>query len=212
MEGAEHRDVAAGFQTEYLNFIMNNLIKKIPLYQFARDSVFNFPYWVFCLVGHIPSHIMRNFIYRYVFRMKLGKGVKIYKHLDCYEPSKIVIGDGSIIGNDAFLDGRAGIYIGSNVNFSGWVKVFTRQHDMDDKNFKVVGGPVYIEDRANISSCSIILPDLRIGKGAVVMAGAIVTKSVDDYNIVGGIPAKFVRMRSKELEYDWTKLRAIPFH
>lgn len=191
---------------------MNHIIHKLPFYNFMRDCIKAFPYWFFGLLGHIPSHSIRMIFYRYLYRMKLGKNVKIYKHLDCYRPSRIHIGDGSIIGNDAFLDGREGLYIGRNVNFSGWAKVFTRQHDMDDMFFKVVGGPVKIEDRANISTNSIILPNVSIGEGAVVMAGAVVTKNVEPFAMVGGIPAKFVRYRNKDLKYDFSGNKAIPFY
>lgn len=191
---------------------MHNFVKNFWVYKLSRGLIKNFPYWFFGIVGNVPFHSVRLFFYKNIYGMKLGKGVKIYKHLDCYKPSKIIIGDGSIIGNDAFLDGRAGLYIGKNVNFSGWVKIFTRQHDMDDENFKVVGGPVYIGDRANISSCSIILPNVKINEGAVVMAGAVVTKDVAEYNIVGGVPAKFVRLRKRTLTYEWSDVKPIPFH
>ena len=47
----------------------------------------------------------------------------------------------------------------------------------------------------------IVLPGVRIGRGAVVAAGAVVTRDVEPYTLVGGVPAKFIRMRSRELDY-----------
>jgi acetyltransferase-like isoleucine patch superfamily enzyme len=46
-----------------------------------------------------------------------------------------------------------------------------------------------------------ILPGVKIGKGAVVGSGAVVTKNVEPYTVVGGVPAQFIRNRSRDLRY-----------
>ena len=56
-------------------------------------------------------------------------------------------------------------------------------------------GDIFIEDDVWISSNSVILPNCRIGKGAIIAAGAVVTNNVESYSIVGGVPAKFIQRR-----------------
>ena len=80
------------------------------------------------------------------------------------------------------------------------------QHDINDAMFgsNNSGGSVVIENHAWISSRSVILPHNIIGEGAVVAAGAVVTKSVPAYAIVGGVPAKIIGQRSHTLKYEFT--------
>lgn len=54
---------------------------------------------------------------------------------------------------------------------------------------------VYIEDDVWLGRNVIVMPGIRIGKGAIVAAGSVVTKDVSDYTIVGGVPAKLIRTR-----------------
>ena len=62
------------------------------------------------------------------------------------------------------------------------------EHDPQSPDFAIRGGPVVIEDYAWIGGRAVILPGLRIGEGAVVATGAVVTKDVPPYTIVGGVP------------------------
>ena len=114
-------------------------------------------------------------------------------------PRGVVIGKNSIIGNDCFLDGRRGLTIGENVNIGGHVQIFTLEHDPQSSSFGVQGGPVIVEDYVYIASRATILPDVRIGTGAVVAAGAVVSKDVEPYTIVGGVPARPIGNRTKHL-------------
>lgn len=144
------------------------------------------------LLGRIPCHAYRNWILRHIYLMKIDKRVVIYGGFEIRFPWKIEVGEGTIIGDECKLDGRNGLKIGRNVNFSTGAWIWTEQHDINDAMFgsNNSGGPVEIGDRAWISSRSVILPHNTIGEGAVVAAGAVVTKSVPAYTIVGGVPAK----------------------
>jgi acetyltransferase-like isoleucine patch superfamily enzyme len=75
------------------------------------------------------------------------------------------------------------------------------QHDIDSPTFEVVGGPVVIEDYVYIGPRAIILPNVHIGRGAVVAAGAVVTRDVPAHAVVGGVPARFIRERRHDLDY-----------
>ena len=74
---------------------------------------------------------------------------------------------------------------------------------MNSTDFHGKGAPVVIEDYAWICSRAIIMPGVRIGKGAVVAAGAIVTHNVNPFTVVGGIPAKKISDRDvSEFTYE----------
>lgn len=158
------------------------------------------------VLGKIPCHAYRNWVLRNIYLMKIGKKTVIYGGFEIRFPWKIEIGPGTIIGDECKLDGRNGLKIGENVNFSTGAWIWTEQHDLNDSMFDSndSGGPVTIGDRAWISSRSVILPKCTIGNGAVVAAGAVVTKSVPAYAIVGGVPAKVIGKRNQDLKYEFT--------
>jgi maltose O-acetyltransferase len=133
--------------------------------------------------------------------IEIGKGSSFHWRARFYTPRNLRIGNNTIIGNDAMLDAREGIEIGDNVQLSMGVWIWTKEHDLQDPMFAGKGGPVRIEDYAWISCRVTILPGVTIGKGAVVAAGAVVTKNVEPYTIVGGIPAKKIGERTKNLKY-----------
>ena len=184
-------------------------------------------FWVYAatLTGVIPSHTVRLFLYRHVFRIKIGKDSSIHWLARFNKPSGIEIGHNTIIGNDAFLDGRSfkiwkkgenrllvyikdffapstrPVKIGNNVSIAGEVRIYTMQHDIDDPDFREVGAPVVIDDYVVLGTRVTLLPGVHIGKGAVVASGAVVTHDVEPYSVVGGVPATHIRYRSKDLRY-----------
>lgn len=157
-------------------------------------------YFLNKIVANIPSHRVRKTIVR-LFGGQIGKNVALYSGFEIRSPYKLRIGENSIIGFDCVLDCRNGLSIGRYVNFSSEVMVWTKQHDYNDPYFAVEGGPVVIQDYAWISVRAIILPGVVIGEGAVVAAGAVVTKNVEPYTVVGGVPAKEIGKRNKDLKY-----------
>jgi maltose O-acetyltransferase len=70
-------------------------------------------------------------------------------------------------------------------------------------DFGEIGGPVTIGDRVFIGARAIVLSGVTIGEGAAVAAGAIVTKDVDPYTIVAGVPARPIGSRPKTLTYQF---------
>ena len=151
-------------------------------------------------LGYFPSHRVRTFFYRRA-GLSIHPTSSIHWRAEFYAPQSIRIGRFCTIGDSAFLDGRSGLTIGDCVNFGSHVSVYTRQHDIDAADFAEVGAPVVIGDYAWVSSHSIILPGVSIGEGAVVAAGAVVTKDVAPYTLVGGNPARYIRDRSRDLTY-----------
>lgn len=90
------------------------------------------------------------------------------------------------------------IEIGANVCINDGVILLTASHDLNDPEWKHKKAPIVIDDYAWICTNVIVLPGVRIGKGAVLGAGAVVSKNVAPYEIVAGNPAKPLQKRRKE--------------
>ena len=169
------------------------------------EFVTGFLWWA---VGFVPFHHIRRFFYR-LFGMRIGAGSTIHMMARIYDPRYIVIGEDTIIGEKATLDGRkqlpnskGGLKIGNHVDIASEVMIWTSQHDVDSDDFHAIEAKVVIEDYAFIGPRAIILPGVTIGRGAIIAAGAVVTKNVAPMTIVGGVPAKEIRKRTtKELKY-----------
>lgn len=159
------------------------------------------------VIGHLPFGSLRLAGAK-LLGVKVARTAKIYRWREMRSGSGISIGDGSIVGLWATLDGRKGISIGRYVNISNEVAMWTLQHDYNSPTFQTVGGPIVIGDRAWISFRATILPGVTIGEGAVVAAGSVVTRDVPPYTVVGGIPAKPIASRSEQIDYEWRRTRA----
>lgn len=109
-----------------------------------------------------------------------------------------VVGKGCVIGWGSVIDCLGQVTIGDNVFFGHRVMILTGSHDYrlfgSDRQMKhIKGSPVTIEEGVWVASGAIICPGVTIGKHSVVAAGAVVTKDVDPYTIVGGNPAKKIK-------------------
>lgn len=153
------------------------------------------------LLGYVPCRWFRTLVL-----CMLGAGIDrtavLYGGFEIRSPRKLKIGEGSCIGHRATLDARGGLTIGRNVNLSSEVMVWTAQHDYRDPGFRTVFEPVMIGDYVWLGPRCIILPGVTVGEGAVVAAGAVVTKDVDPYTLVGGVPAQKIADRPKDLNYN----------
>jgi len=148
-------------------------------------------------IGHVPFHSFRKFCYRLV-GIKIGKGSTIHMWANFFQPRNISIGQDTIIGDHAFLDGRAKLTIGSHVDIASFVMIYNSEHDLEKEDFSAREEPVEIKDYVFIGPRVIILPGVKIGKGAVVAAGAVVTSDVSEFTIVGGVPAKPIGERKNK--------------
>lgn len=94
-----------------------------------------------------------------------------------------------------------GVKIADNVNISSYVKIITAGHDVRNQEFIGTEAPVVIDTNAWLATGCTVLEGVHIGEGAVVAAGAVVLKDVPPYTVVGGIPAKPISTRVKDLNY-----------
>ncbi len=152
------------------------------------------------LVGCVPSHHFRRLCYR-LAGVKIGKGSTIHMHAVFYDPRNIRIGRDTIVGEGAVLDGRDKLIIGDHVDIASEVMIYNGQHDIQSSDFHAIFAPVEIDDYVFIGPRAIIQPGVKIGRGAVIAAGAVVVKDVEEFSIVGGVPAKEIAKRRKDLNY-----------
>jgi len=124
-----------------------------------------------------------------------------YAILKGYYRNTMAIGDGSWIGQQAFLHAAGGIVIGRRVGIGPAVKILTSSHRIPaDPTVPIMDGPldlapVEIGDGSDIGAGAIILPGVTIGAGVQIGAGAVVTRSIADGVVALGVPARIVRHR-----------------
>jgi maltose O-acetyltransferase len=152
-------------------------------------------------IGRAPSRSLRR-IYLQAWLGRLGEGTGVQMRCRILQGRKIFLGDRNVINHDCLLDGRAyRIVTGNDVSIGPAATILTLGHDPNASNFADKGGDVIIGDRVWIGYGAIVLPGIQIGDGAVVAAGAVVTKNVDAFKIVGGNPAQVVGERARSLDY-----------
>ena len=125
------------------------------------------------------------------------------KHINiqwmCHFEDDVIIGDRSGLGPNCFVHGPT--KIGNNVMMGQDCLLYTRNHDFSDVEKPMIDQGfsskeiIIIEDDVWIGARVIILPGVKIGKGSIIGAGAVVTKDVDPYSMVGGVPAKLIKKR-----------------
>lgn len=170
----------------------------------GKTLVKGFLWWMTnSVMCQCPSrHIRRGWLK--LMGMNINGKAIFFEGYHIRNPKGITIEDGVSIGPKVLLDGRKGLHIGKSAVIAYEAIIWTLNHDYNDIHFCGKGAPVVIGEYAWICSRAIVLPGIKIGKGAVVASGAIVTKDVPDYAIVAGIPAKVIGHReNKDYQYGY---------
>jgi O-antigen/teichoic acid export membrane protein/acetyltransferase-like isoleucine patch superfamily enzyme len=154
------------------------------------------------IIAYVPSHTIRNAWYRRVLGWDVGHNVSIlmgpYIQMTGVRTSgrRVSIGNGTVVNQRCLIYNSGGLVIGNNVSISAEVALITGTHDINDPDFPSDYRPIVIDDYAWIGTRAMILQGVTIGQGAVVMAGAVVTKDVEPFAVVGGVPARQITERS----------------
>lgn len=154
-------------------------------------------------VSHVPGGAAFKWI-RYQICRRLfaecGKNVNVESGAAFHSGRHISIGDHSGIGKNALIEGP--VKIGCNVMMGPNVTIWTRNHAFDRLDVPMCeqgflgDQPVEIGDDVWIGSHVIILPGVKLGKGCIIGAGAVVPKSIPEYGVAVGNPAKIVKYRN----------------
>jgi acetyltransferase-like isoleucine patch superfamily enzyme len=132
----------------------------------------------------------------------------IMLHTEVHDPRKLAIGRGASIGRNCLLDARGGITVGRDVNVSSFTLMITGTHDVQARDYFADSyAPIAVGDRVWIATRSTVLGGVTIGEGAVVAAGAVVTRDVEPFTIVAGVPARPIGERTRGLDYhlEWRR-------
>jgi acetyltransferase-like isoleucine patch superfamily enzyme len=120
-------------------------------------------------------------------------------------PRKVTLGASCLVGN-AYLYALAPISIGAHAVIGDGVFLCSASHDHSDPDFALVTKPIRVGDHAWIATNATVMPGVSVGRGAVVAAGAVVTRDVPDMTIVGGNPAREIGKRAT-VHGDWVTAR-----
>jgi maltose O-acetyltransferase len=158
------------------------------------------------LIINVCPPFLRCFVWR-LFLKKIGKGFFIDGGVYVRYPSKVSLGDYVSINRGCQLYPSWGkvskgiITLGNHVRVGPSCAFFAAGHDSRDIGLSATNGAITIGDHVWIGGNSTILQGVTIGEGAIVAAGSVVTKDVEPYTIVGGVPAKFIKPRKlKDVE------------
>lgn len=152
------------------------------------------------VINKIPSRHIRKWFYQ-IMGAKIGKKSVICRRADILYPKGLNISNNVAIDWFVDLDARGGITIDHDTNISSHTIFITGSHDIDDPNFTASFKPINIGHHCWIGTGAIILQGVSVGDGAVIAAGAVVTKDVPSNEVWGGVPAKFIRKRNPKFDY-----------
>ncbi len=143
----------------------------------------------------------RAFFWSFLLK-NIGHSVDIMSGVIIMSPQNVQIGHDVLLNAGTKIGGQKGVRIGNYVQLSYNVNLVSENHAYHNPSLPIktqgyFGGPIDIGSDVWVGANAVILPNIKIGKGAIVAANAVVTKDVEPYAIVGGVPARLIKYRFK---------------
>ena len=170
----------------------------------ARTSAF-LTYAFNSIVTYIPLRHVRVAWLR-LLGADCPSSVSLFRGVTVYGAPKLRLGERVSIGYNACLDARGGISIDHDSVIASFCHLLTADHDVDSSEFSGRVAPIQIGHHCWICTRAIILKGSSLGDYCVVACNSVVTKSFEGMVVVGGIPAKYIRARMCDSDYQ------IPLH
>lgn len=171
-------------------------------WEFVRPIVWGASPWFACAWRMFWCKFAAHW---YRGRGRIDRACSIARRSRVDYPWNFEIGAHSSIGNDAWVYALDQISIGANCCIGEGVRLLTGAHDVASPHFDLVTKPIRIGDNVWIATGAIVLPGVTIGvtigEGAVVGAGAVVTKDIAPWTVVAGNPARVVKVRELRRDY-----------
>ena len=136
----------------------------------------------------------RAFLLR-CFGAKIGKGCAIFNSCEVWQPWNLKMGDYATLSEKVICYTVDKIKIGCQTTISRDVFLCCASHDVASPIMELIYAPIVIGDNCWVAARSVIMPGRSVGDGAVIAAGAVVTKDVEPWTVVGGNPARFIKKR-----------------
>ena len=153
------------------------------------------------IIGILPIRSLRRG-YLGLWLRKMGEGTSVQMGCRFLNGRKVYFGERNVINFGCLFDGRKfRIFTGNDVSIGPEASILTLGHDPQSSDFADRGGDVVIGNYVWICYRAIILPGVTIGEGAVVGAGAVVTKDVEPFAIMAGNPARMIGHRNRDIKY-----------
>jgi acetyltransferase-like isoleucine patch superfamily enzyme len=145
-------------------------------------------------LNHWLGYRVRAMLARYIFKY-LGKNVKIFHGVEVSYGYNLTVEDNCTIHKYVLLDDRGEIIIHAGSSISDYANVYSHAHDLNDgmivNNEKTEIGP-----KARITYHATVMSGVKVGEHGMVGSLGVATKNVEPYTIVGGIPAKPIKVKS----------------
>lgn len=182
-----------------MNEKLKSLLKQLlgPLRTINRDAS---DFLISALPGHYGFY---EAIKRRILLMsgaRVGSNIYIASGVHILNPKNLVLGDNTVISENVVITASGGVMINSYSLIGYGSKILSANHKIPENKGIIWGAghdyaPVNIETGVWIGANVVILPGIKVGQGSVIAAGAVVTKNVPEFSIVGGNPAKLIRER-----------------
>lgn len=134
---------------------------------------------------------------------KIGRGVVIYPGVWITPGRKLIVEDNVDLAKDVLITTSGGVHIGKRALIGYRTQIISSNHSIPPIGtpFPISGDihdKIVIENDVWIGANCIITPGVKIGEGAVIAAGSVVTKNVPKNSIYGGVPARLIKMRNED--------------
>ena len=129
-----------------------------------------------------------------------GDNVAIYPGVYLLKPDKLIIGNNVSIHPMCYIDSTGGIVIGNDVSIAHGTTIMSSTHNYADVNVAIKDQGIKllkteIKDNVWIGAKSTILAGVVVESGSIIAANAVVTKNVPQNTVVGGVPARTIKLR-----------------
>lgn len=182
--------------------VLKNIIKEYEYPKLIGLSI----YWFFTdyITNHIVSHVPFWIIRKWYLRLcgaKIQSHTQIDMNVTFMDPNKLKVGHNTHINRQCLIDARGELSIGNNVSISLRSAIITGSHNYQSTTFNFIRSKIFIDNYVWIGYQATIIGNVHIGEGAVVCAGSVVTKDVEPWSVVAGVPAKKIGERYPNKSY-----------
>jgi maltose O-acetyltransferase len=150
---------------------------------------------------HVPSHRVRLAWLR-LLGARIGRSSSVFMGTTVFGHKQLVIGDRCVVAERCVLDARGGIVLEDDVVLASDVQLRTAKHDVASPTFRDEYDAIRLCRFVWLGTRSMVLGGVTVGLGGVAAAGAVVASDVSEFTVVGGVPAKPVAERNRDLAYD----------
>jgi acetyltransferase-like isoleucine patch superfamily enzyme len=152
---------------------------------------------------HLPSHRLRQAWLR-ALGAQIGKNTAIFMGTTVFAHKELAIGDRCVVAERCVLDARGGITLDDDVVLASDVHLRTAEHDPNSPEFVDRYAPIHLSRYSWLGTRSTVLGGVTVEYGGVVAACALAIEDVPEYTVVGGVPARPIAKRNRDLDYDPT--------